>query len=163
VGALVKGALLGGVVTAGFLLVVGVLVFRQTVPRLSQPEFDAAVKRWKQRGPASYDCDIVILGNRPGSVQMQVRGGQATSMVRDGLTPKARRTWDAWTVEGMFDTIERELEIARDPKQTVGGSSPPVLYAKFDDRLGYPAIFRRSVPGAQQDMAWEVTRFETVQ
>jgi hypothetical protein len=162
VGGLVKGALIGVVVTAGFLLVVGVLVFRQTVPRLSQSEFDAAVKRGRQNGPANYNCDIVIFGNRPGMVQVEVRGGQVQKMMRDGMVPKARRTWDAWTVEGMFDTIERELEIVRHPEQTVGGSSPPVLYAKFDDQSGYPEIFRRSVPGAQQDMAWEVTRFDIV-
>lgn len=160
--ALVKGALLGTLITGGFLLVVGVLVFRQTVPQLSQAEFDVAVQRWKDHGPASYDCEILIFGNRPGDVSVQVRGGQVVKMVRDGEVPKARRAWDAWSVEGMFDTIERELEMAEHPPQTLGGSSLPTLYARFDSQLGYPQIFRRSVPGIQQEMAWEITQFKTV-
>lgn len=161
VAALAKGALVGTLITGGFLLVVGVLVFRQSVPRLSQADFDAAVERWQSHGPASYDCEIVIFGNRPGNVQVQVRNGQVVKMVRDGEIPTARRTWDVWTVEGMFDTIERELEIAEHPEQALGGSSQPTLYARFDGTLGYPEIFRRSVPGGQQEMAWEITRFNS--
>lgn len=161
-GALAKGAMLGAIVTAGFLLVVGVLVYRQSVPRLTQQEFESAAKRWSEHRPANYDCEIEIFGNRPGKVQVEVRNGQVEKMTRDGQTPAARRTWEAWTVEGMFDTIERELEIAEHPEQAVGGTSAPLLYARFDDKLGYPVVFRRSVPGAQQDMAWNVTRFEVL-
>ena len=162
--ALVLGAILGGFVTFGFLIVIGVLLFRETVPPLTQADYEAAVKRWEFNGPKSYDADIEIYGNRPGVVHIEVRSGEATKMTRDGVVPRERRTWDYWTVDSQLETIGLELEMAADPKHAFGGgaAAPPVLNARFHPELGYPEVYRRSVPGAQQDMAWKITRFETV-
>lgn len=160
--AIVGGAILGIIVTCGFLLVIGAILTREAVPLLTPADFNAAVERWEKNGPKAYDCDIEIFGNRPGTVQIEVRAGVVSRMTRDGEAPRERRTWDVWTVEGMFDTIDRELQIAADPQSALGGTARPILSARFHLQLGYPEVFRRSVPGAQQEMAWKITRFRSL-
>jgi hypothetical protein len=162
--ALVVGAILGMMVTAGFLIVIGVILFREVVPPLTEADFQAALERWRGHQPKSYDCDIEIFGNRPGTVRVEVRDGVTTKMTRDGVAPRERSTWEYWTVEGQFDTIERELEMAESSKPVFGASQTarPILNARFHSELGYPEVFRRSVPGVQQEMGWKVIRFEAV-
>ncbi len=163
--ATVIGAILGGFVTFGFLTVIGVLLLRETVPPLTKADYQAAVDRWESKGPKDYDSDIEIQGNRPGVVHIEVRGGEVVRMTRDGATPGQRRTWDYWTIEGQLETIGQELEMASDPKTAFGGGATarPLLNARFHPELGYPEVYRRSVPGTQQDMAWTVMRFEAVE
>ena len=160
--ALATGTILGLMVTAGFLIVIGVISFREIVPPLTEAEFHAAVDRWKSTQPKSYECDIEIYGNRPGIVRIEVRDGAVTKMTRDGVTPREQSAWEYWTVEGQFETIERELEIAASSKSLFGEgqTAKPILNARFHPQLGYPEVFRRTVPGVQQDMGWKVIRFE---
>ena len=162
--ALAIGAILGGFITFGFLIVIGVLLYRETVPPLTVADYEAAVECWESKGPKNYDSDIEIYGNRPGLVHIEVRGGEVARMTRDGVAPRERRTWDYWSVDGQLETIGQELEMAADPKTAFGrgATAQPDLNAHFHPDLGYPEVYRRSVPGAQQDMAWRVTRFETV-
>lgn len=153
----------GGVLLASAVsLLVLVAVLRDSTPRLTPVALQAARERWQHAGPASYDLELAIAGNRPGIVRLQVRDGVTTSFARDGHTPSQRRTWDYWTVDGQFDTLERELENATDPERSyrTATGAQVMLKADFDARYGYPRRFVRSVPGGQQDLQWTVTRFE---
>src|SRR5262249_49347671 len=145
---------------------VGIGVFvamrRGQVPRLNEAEYEAAVKRWEAKGPADYNLDIELGGQRPGKIHVEVRDGQATHMIRDGVEPKQKRTWDYWTVPGMLDTIGQEIETARDPAAAFKSVSRPqvVMWAEFDAQLGYPRQFDRAVLGSDFEVHWKVTNFE---
>jgi hypothetical protein len=167
--ALIVGAIVGGLITGGFLLVIGVLLARQSIPPLTESALTAARERWSNVGPPHYECDLQITGNRPGTVQVRVRRGQVVGLVRDGNANTAERTWRYWSMEGLFDTLERELEMAggdvpsnRNGTSATAPTSGAILHAQFDDEWGYPKIFRRHVPGQQLDMGWQVTRFEEI-
>jgi hypothetical protein len=132
---------------AGLAAIVVFAMFRDTTPELTAADFAAAQQRWDQRAPKSYDLDLTIEGNRPGPVHVEVRDGQVTHMTRDGVEPKQRRTWDVWSVPGMFETIELELDKAGNPVE--GFQAPPgsrmVQRALFDRQYGYPAKYHRII------------------
>lgn len=143
-------------------LAVNVIVARGRMPELTVESLDAAENLWDAKGPASYDLDLVIEGAQPGVVHMEVRHGETTAMQRDGITPRQRRVWDVWSVPGMFDTIERELDLAADPQHEMdlAAGSRSQLRAEFDATYGYPARFQRIMFGGGPEVYWRVTRFQ---
>lgn len=159
--ALVIGVLLGGAAVAAGLLTYAFLN-RNSTPLLTRTEFEAAAERWNDAGPANYNLDLVLTGNRPGRIHVEVRDGQATTMERDGVVPSQERTWYYWTVPGMMDTIAEELEMAEDPAGSfnVPGASEVIQRAVFDPEFGYPRKYDRVVLGADFEIHWEVTKFE---
>ncbi len=152
----------GALVTTFLVLLIWALAARSGAKQLTQADYEGALARWEKNGPASYNLDLELSGNRPGVIHVEVRDGQATRMTRDGVEPRQKRTWDYWTVPGQFDTIGEELEMARDPAKSyaVPGASRVVLWAEFDERYGFPKRFDRVVLGADLEVHWKVTRFE---
>ena len=132
------------------------------LPALTPARLQAAEQRWHTNGPANYDMDVKIEGNRPGTVQVEVRKQVVTKMVRDGHTPSQQRTWDVWSVPGMFETIEREIELAEDPEREMQAERGTKLWlkAEFDPHYGYPARFHRAVFGGGPEVYWQVTLFQ---
>ena len=149
---------------AGALIVTAVVFFfimRSNLPRLTQADFDAAVARWEKNGPADYGLDLELAGNRPGEIHVEVRGGNVVHMIRDGVEPSQKRTWDYWSVPGQLETIREELEMAQHPATSfnVPEGSQVVIWAEFDPQLGYPKQYHRVVLGAAFEVHWTVTRF----
>jgi hypothetical protein len=134
----------------------------ERLPPLSEPGLVAAEKLWEQKGPKSYDLDLTIEGAQPGVVHVEVREGVTTAMQRDGLAPQQRRVWDVWAVPGMFETIERELDLAADPEHEMGAAAGTSvdLRAEFDPTYGCPARFHRIVFGGGPEVYWKVTSFQ---
>ncbi len=162
---LATGALLGlaGAALVGLaVLIVNAAMHRPT--QLTQEAYEAASARWDAQGPASYDLDVELGGRRAGKVHVEVRNGEVTHMTRDGIEPKQKRTWYYWSVPGQLDTIEQELEMAKDPANSYGApkASGAVLWGEFDPKYGYPRTFDRIVMGADQEVHWKVTRFEPI-
>src|SRR5262245_59345966 len=87
------------VVMAAFLgLVAGIVAVAITmsrsgdsIPRMTEADFNAAVTRWEKNGPANYDLDVLVGGRRAGKVHVEVRDGEVTNMTRDGVEPSQRR------------------------------------------------------------------------
>jgi hypothetical protein len=161
---LVLGVAVGTLVTLAVAAAVAVALFRDTTPRLTRAEYDRAWAQWEEHGPASYDMDLELAGNRPGKVHVEVRDGQVTHMMRDGVEPKQRRTWDYWSVPGQFDTIGQELDMAEQPAKSFGasGAAQVVMWAEFDPRFGYPTRYDRVVLGADLETHWKTTRFQAI-
>ena len=134
----------------------------ERLPQLIEPELVAAETLWEQKGPKSYDLDLTLEGAQPGVVHVEVRDGVTTAMQRDGLAPQQRRVWDVWAVPGMFDTIERELDLAADPQHEMdlAANAKVDLRAEFDPTYGYPARFHRIVFGGGPEVYWKVTSFQ---
>lgn len=146
-------------------VVLGIEVFvAERLPELTPERLSAAEQLWAEKGPQSYDLDVLIEGAQPGVVHVEVRDGVTTDMQRDGRTPHQRRVWDVWSVPGMFDTIERELDLAADPVHEMQANANPNtrldLHAAFDQQFGYPARFHRIVFGGGPEVYWRVTSFE---
>lgn len=138
--------------------------FAQRIPELTPEAFEDALAKWEQNGPASYTMDIKLSGTRPEDVHIEVTNGVPVAMTRGGNTPDQERVWSVWTVPGMFETIERELELADDPEREMQAAEGTKLWlrCKFDPTYGYPAIFHRAIRGGGgPEVYWEVTRFET--
>ena len=133
---------------------------RETTPLLTDEALAAAEAQWKADGPPGYDMEIEIGGDRAGIVRIEVRDGKVTSMQRDGKTP-AERTWDVWSVPGMFDMLIRNLQIASDPTNEINADPGTqwILHAEFHPRFGYPMRYRQVVIGTGSDVSWEVRRF----
>jgi hypothetical protein len=127
-------------------------------------DYEAAVERWHRNGPASYDLDLELGGKRPGKIHVEVRNGEVIHMLRDGVEPSQRRTWDYWSVPGQLETIGQELEMATQPAKAFGaaGASEVVIWAEFDPHYGYPLQYDRVVLGADIEVHWKVTRFTVV-
>jgi hypothetical protein len=137
------------------------LVVAERIPELTVDRLDEAQRRWQDAGPQNYDMDIELRGAQPGSVQVQVRDGEVTTMTRDGRTPQPW-TWRYWSVPGMFDTLERDLVLGEDPVHETGAAAGTQwqLRCEFDSQLGYPRRYHRFVSGGGPEVYWRVTRLE---
>ena len=160
---IVLGVLLGVALTVAG-LVIYISATRQGAPRLTNEAYEAAVKRWDAHSPADYELDIDLTGNRPSKIHVEVHGGEVMHMTRDGVEPAQQRTWYYWSVPGMLDTIGQELEMARDPAKSLHNpaATEMVMWAEFDPLLGYPVRYDRVVLGADFEVHWRVTRFQTL-
>jgi hypothetical protein len=134
------------------------------LPPLTRAMLDSARSQWQAQGIADYEMDIRIGGRRSGLVHIEVHDGQATAMTRDGVTPKRRATWDAWTVPSMFDMLETELSGAANPAKAFGApeGSRVIERAAFDSQTGCPRAYERFVLGTSLDMSWQVAQFRVL-
>ena len=132
----------------------------ERIPLLTEVELESAKKRWQEHGPVSYEMDIELRGAQPGRVQVKVQNRVVTAETRDGRIPK-EHTWETWSVVGMFNTLETDMEIAENPQQVV--QAPPgttwQLRCEFDPQLGIPRRYHRLASGGPE-VYWRVTRFE---
>lgn len=162
VGSLAIGLILGAGLTLVVVVVVLVLANRQTTPALDWRRFEAAQELWEAKAPRDYAMRIAVTGARAGNVEVEVADGKVVRMTRDGWAPSQRRTWEYWSVPGLFDMIRQDLEHAEDPSQPFGVSDPSqvVLRADFDPEYGYPKKYQRAILGGSADLGWEVTGFE---
>ena len=83
-------------------------------------------------------------------------------MTRDGHTPSQRRTWDAWTVPGQFDTLETELADLAHPERALQHRRERRLSSGFAliRVLGFPQHYVRSVLGTDLGIEWSTTSFK---
>ena len=155
IGAMLLGLVLGAALALEIFVV-------ERLPVLTVEALDAAEKLWQEKGPPGYNLDLTIEGAQPGVVHVEVRGGIVTAMQRDGLAPSQRRTWDVWAVPGMFETIERELQLAADPEHEMNAAvgTRVELRAEFDPTYGYPARYHRITYGGGPEVYWRVTDFQ---
>jgi hypothetical protein len=132
----------------------------QRIPELTAADLEAAQKRWDRAGPESYEMDLEILRERPGTVHIEVRNSEIAAMTRDGLAPK-QHTWRYWSVPGRFEELERELEIAEDPVHEIGAAAGTrwKLRCEFDPAYGFPRKYHRYASGGGPEVYWRVTSF----
>ena len=149
-----------GLAVALVALAVFAVVARRGPPQLTREAYQSAVERWEENGPADYDLDLELAGNRPGKIHVEVRGGEVVHMTRDGVEPSQKRTWDYWSVPGMLETIDQELEMAHDPAASFNsrGVTQMVMWAEFDPRTRIPAQLRSRGAGRRFRSALESTR-----
>jgi hypothetical protein len=134
----------------------------ERLPTLDEPALEAAMSRWNEHGPSDYDMDIELRGAQPGKIHVEVRNSEVTAETRDGRDPN-RSTWGTWSVPGMFDTLERDIQIAADPQAEIQAAPGTTwrLRCEFDPRYSYPARYHRMVTGGPE-VYWIVTQFQSM-
>ena len=100
-----------------------------------------------------------MQGARPGPVHVEVRGGQAVAMTRDGVTPRRRDTWDAWTVPGQFETLALDLEHHGPRAKPPHTPRSALLLVEFDPVFGYPRRYHKLVRSSGLEVRWDIQRF----
>jgi hypothetical protein len=133
----------------------------ERIPLLTESDLNNAKKLWQKHGPVSYDIDIEIRGAQPGKVQVNVRNRVVTAETRDGRVPK-EHTWETWSVPGMLNTLELDMETSENPEQTIQAQPGTKwqLRCEFDPALGIPRRYHRLVSSGPE-VYWRVTRFES--
>jgi hypothetical protein len=156
------GAAAGAVLTIVALVALAVVSRRQAAPELTEDTLQTARQRWQQHGPTDYRMDLIVTGRQASRYHVEVRDGKPTQVLRNER-PTTARTWHYWTVPGLFEVLEHDMDCSEDPTRGFGAKpgSRAVLRAVFDEGLGYPRKFERLILGEPNlDMTWEVNRFE---
>lgn len=129
---------------------------------LTEARLAEARERWSNSGVDTYVLELEMRGSLNEIRTVEVEAGIVIDMTA-GEAPAARSAWDAWSVEGLFTLLERELVNAQTPMETYGIEDPSLIHleASFCPKLGYPLFFRRQVEGATLPIEWEIVRLET--
>lgn len=137
-----------------------VRTFSSGMPEISPADLEAAERRWAAKELKNYDLKVVLAGRQTGELLMTVRNGEPTGLTRNGTPMKQPRTWESWTVPGMFETLTTEFE-NRDEAREKFGVEPASIHMRceFDAEFGYPKRYLHQIYGRQQDLQWTVTEF----
>jgi hypothetical protein len=159
------GFFVGGLIGLIAAVIIWRTMFGQNVlPALTRHEWDESFRKWEAAGVRDYDIEIKVTGRQAATYAVQVRAGIPISAQRDGYALPQQRTWSTWTVEGMFETIGRDLESVEKHATGRAESGTPQLQLRgtFDPELGYPQRYLRTEMvkfGANPEVSWGVVRF----
>ncbi|HEX3999049.1 MAG TPA: DUF6174 domain-containing protein [Pirellulales bacterium] len=154
-GAIVLGVTLGLVATVVVLLISS----RGQLPRMTAADFKNAERHWAEFGPASYEMNVEQSLGLSGKIHVEVRQRQVTAMTING-EPAPPRLWDNWSVAGLFEIIQLDLDRNTD----AAGQSPVVFQqAEFDPDTGLPRVYRRTEMSGGQTVEWRIRSFRALQ
>jgi hypothetical protein len=142
------------------LLVLGAGCGSPSLPDLRDGDLAAARARWLAQGIHDYELDLRVHGTGldPAVIHLEVRADSVVHAARAGV-PMTGDTI-AYTVPGLFATLARELELKADP---AAAGAPPgyqiYVQAIFDQELGYPLHYRRTIGGSNTRVEVETLRF----
>lgn len=117
---------------------------------------------WTRAEIRDYDLEWTTSGLRTARYRVTVRGGrveEVRSVLPDGrelvVHPGAP---GFYSVDGLFQTLEEELDQARSARP-FGQRSGTQVVLRFDPdpSLGYPRHYRRDVVGSPKGLALDVT------
>ncbi len=166
---LIASAALGVLLGSGLSLVVWVLATRRPLPDLTPQRLHQAQQRWKASGPDSYTLEILLGTTNPNAddgskerIVVQVRQGEVVHAERRPGGPLPRRSWAYWSVPGLFDVLQRDLENRQRSQKVFGVSDPSmiVLRCRFDPQYGFPTHYQRYVRTRGMQSQWVVVRFQ---
>lgn len=130
------------------------LAIRRSLPALTAEQLAAAEVRWDTAHLQDYAIEIEVVGAQPAVYVVEVRDGEPISATRNERPLTQRRTWETWTVPGMFDTLASDVE-------SLAAGQNLVVRCQFND-VGVPQRYDRIELGTGQQVSWEVKRFEAL-
>lgn len=139
------------------ILAIVVLKIRsQRLPVLDSASFTAAQARWQEQTAKDYEIEIVVSGRSPGNYSVRVEQGIAKAATLDGRDLTRPRTFGTWSVDGMFETLQRDLDTNADRNNLMLG-------AEFHPVWGIPMRYERieMQTGMHDALQWHVTHFGT--
>jgi hypothetical protein len=144
-------------------LVIVWLMIREPMTELTEASLSAAREKWTAANITDYD--MILENQPPGRAEamrftVQVRHGRVANVLSGG-EPADTHEPELYAVDGLFEMLERELDLARSPdspfKATGGGKV--FQRVRFHDELGYPERYLRVVGGSNQNSAFTVVSF----
>lgn len=134
-------------------------------PELTAARWTAAKDRWLASSLGDYSLEVVVSGRQGARYAVDVQRGEVIRATRNGELLPQRRTWSTWSVDGMLETIGRDLDTIARRESGSGDNSTPQLWlrARFDEQFGFPRNYLRTEgtrSGANPEVSWEVVRFE---
>ncbi len=147
-----------GLVLVAFVvgLIGAILHVREPMSPLTRPALHAARQRWQAAEIKTYHVRFLMHGTL---YDVQVSDGIVHALTIDGRTPQAS-AWKAYSVNGLFDTLEAELDNLDDPQGPFAGRVASVLMrVRFHSKYGYPERYLRSAGGYGRDATIEVLEF----
>jgi len=138
-------------------LVGAVWGLREPMVPLTPEGLAAARRQWIEAGIRDYDASYRMHGN---VCEVQVRDGIVTELEVDGR-PSTSAEWGSYSMVGLFDLLELELENMADPHGPfVGGSQTVVARVRFNETYGYVERYLRSGGGLPKGASITMIRFE---
>ena len=149
---LALAALAFSVVTIG-----AFLITRERTEPLTEAALAEAGKRWRAAGISDYRIRYEMHGSL---YDVTVRDGIVTdATVNDG--PLRSADPGAYSIEGLFRTIELELENLNDPRGPFAARAHTmVMRVRFNSDLGYVERYLRSSGGMGRGASIVLTTFE---
>ena len=123
----------------------------------TRANLDLAKARWRQAGIRDYDLHLQM---NAAEYAVEVRSGIVTQVRVNGLQAPSN-TWRNYSVDGLFGTLEQELENLTDP--TLPFSSPTMAVlarVRFHSEWGYPQRYLRSAGPMGKTAVIEVRSFQ---
>ncbi len=159
--------LLGVLVALIGVLALVFLRTQQSFPPLTPENFYEAKARWVENESLNYNIEVAVTGRQAANYYAEVRGGEVVLATRDGELLTRRRTSDTWTVVGMFTTIQADVQHVERLRDGSAERDTPqvVLRGHFDAHNGVPHRYHRTELrrwGPNEEVMWEVTRFELI-
>ena len=145
-------ALLAGLATLLFLLL------RDKTPLLTAASLEKARAAWRQNELPDYNITLLKETDvrAPERDITEVRGKKATLLLIDGNPVPVR---DSYSILGLFDLMDRELEMASSKAPAAGQPEGALLKAAFHPRLGFPLVFKR-IASKRQSVVITVEKLE---
>jgi len=118
---------------------------------ISVDGLSAAQARWKATVPNNYRMRLRLVGPQASEMEITVRGGEPSDVLRDGQLLRQSRTWGSWTVDGLLQMIRIDLDaVAAEGKQSL------YLNGEFDPANGLPRHYRRVKFDPPLETGWDV-------
>ena len=143
--------LAGGGFVVGITLAIWFL--REPTEALTSEVLEAAKERWNATGIRDYDLRYRMHDNL---YEVKARNGVVTELKVNG---RAARTGDpnAYSVEGLFDTLEQELENVADPAGPLaGGRGTMPMRVRFNAERGHIERYLRGPSGGGRGVTIEL-------
>ena len=133
-----------------------VLWYREPMTPLTREVLAAARQRWRAAGVRGY------------TVRYRMHGSEYAIEWRDGIVeqasvddrPPTTTDLNAYSLDGLFDTLEQELDNLTDPAGPFAGHAGTVLMrVRFNPKLGYVERYLRSSGGHGRGASIEIIEF----
>jgi hypothetical protein len=132
--------------------------YADPLPSLAADDLRHAEAAWRTAAIRDYDVEVEVQARQRETYAVEVRDGTPQQAWRNGKPLKQIRTFDTWTVPGMFDTIHSDFDRADRKNEP---APELILRAVFDQRTGVPLRYKRIQWGADLEISWQVTKFES--
>lgn len=135
-------------------LAAAVLYLREPTEPLTTEALARARTNWQAAQIRSYRISYNMFGSL---YEVTVADGLVTELLLNGKIPAVSQP-GAYSVPGLFETLEAELENIHDPSRPLGEGV--VARVRFQSELGYPLRYIRAGTGVSRGATIETVSFE---
>lgn len=137
----------------------GVWFNREPTTALTREALIAARELWRRTGPDSYELDYRMAG---AAYRIVVREGKVAEALVNGVPPTSG-DWNLYSVEGLFTTLEQELENVADATGAFADRKDVLmLRVRFHPEFGYIERYLRSGGGIGRGATIENVRLRRI-